>query len=116
MDKELRNLLIGCGASAALIVSLITIGAANTSTSPDRVITCKILTESISTDEWTWTTWDTDRCGVLYAPNSRNIFDGAYARAIRDLDVGHIYRIRVHDVHKLLSDRTHVVEVEGEAR
>ena len=56
MDKELRSLLIGSGAFAAVIVSLITIGTANTSTSPDRVITCKILTESVATDGDTWTT------------------------------------------------------------
>ena len=108
MDKELRNVLIVCGAMTAVLVAVIVVGAVNASTSPDRVVTCKILTKSVSTDEDTWTTLDTDRCGVL--------FDEPYARETRDLEVGHVYRIRVHDVHRIASDRTHVVEVEGEVR
>lgn len=87
----------------------------HTSTSPDRVVTCRILEEHISDGESsTW--WGTDSCGPLSAPDGLiSFFNGSYHAAIADLEVGHTYRIRVHDVKKLLFTKwTHVVQVEGE--
>ncbi|MFC4944813.1 hypothetical protein [Pseudonocardia sp. GCM10023141] len=114
MNRDVRRLAIGSGVAVAAFVAFMIVGARNSSTSPDRVITCGIVHESVS-DGDTWTTWSTDRCGVLYAPEGvGTLFDGAYRKAIDTLDEGKTYRIRVHDVHKLLSERTHVVEVEAE--
>jgi hypothetical protein len=73
--------------------------ANNTSTSPDRVITCTILTEHVPQDEDDSSWWTTDRCGVLLPPESLiSMLNGDHRHAIRDLDPGHTYRIRVHDV------------------
>jgi hypothetical protein len=116
VDKELRSLLIVLGAFVAAMVPLYIVGANNTSTSPDRVITCTILTEHVLQDEDDSTWWTTDRCGVLRGPESLiSVLNGDYRHAIRDLEPGHTYRIRVHDVHKLLSNTTHIVQVEGPA-
>lgn len=115
VEKDIRGPLI----LVAVVVAVFGGGAAVAvlnppSTSPDRVITCRILEETVSDgDSWTW--WQTDRCGPLYAPEGMgSLFDGSYRAAIRDLEPGHNYRIRVHDVKKLLAARTHVVAVEGE--
>lgn len=105
----LAVMVVGLGGGGAAVAVL-----NPPSTSPDRVITCRILEETISDgDSWTW--WQTDRCGPLYSPDGvGSLFDGSYRAAIRDLEPGHTYRIRVHDVKKLLAERTHVVAVERE--
>jgi hypothetical protein len=89
--------------------------ANNTSTSPDRVITCTILDEHMPQDESDSTHWTTDRCGVLFPPETLLLlFNSDFHHAVRVLDPGHTYRIRVHDVH-FGGTTTHIVRVEGPA-
>ena len=119
-EKQDWILLIGL----AVMVPAVVAGAVasfinranNTSTSPDRVITCTILDEHMPQDESDSTYWTTDRCGVLLPPETLLLlFNSDFHHAVRVLDPGHTYRIRVHDVHFGGSNTTHIVRVEGPA-
>lgn len=116
MDDERGAKVIVGGSLLALVgmIALWVIGEIETAKLPTRVITCRILQESVG-DEDNPTWWRTDRCGVLYGPGLVDgLFNARPGKAIQDLDEGHTYRIRVRDVEAPLATRTRVVAVEGE--